>query len=89
MLKLAVLCGFEFSDIYDRDFQFYASERTPGVNPLAAHEVAAQLQALRREDPGVFVVAFPHWGRDYNAVTANQRRLGRALVDAGAVLSNT
>ena len=86
MLKLAVLCAFEFSDTYDRDFGFYASERAPGVNPLVAHEVAAQLRALRREDPGVFVVAFPHWGRDYNAATANQRRLGRALVDAGADL---
>ena len=86
MLRLAVLCAFEFSDTYDRDFGFYASERAPGVNPLVAHEVAAQLRALRREDPGVFVVAFPHWGRDYNAATANQRRLGRALVDAGADL---
>ena len=86
MLRLVVLCSFEFSDTYDRDFGFYASERAPGVNPLVPHEVAAQLQALRREDPSVFVVAFPHWGRDYNTVTANQRRLGRALVDAGADL---
>jgi poly-gamma-glutamate capsule biosynthesis protein CapA/YwtB (metallophosphatase superfamily) len=82
-LTLALLCAFEFSDTYDRDFGFYASERTPGVNPLLTHEVASQVRALRRENPNVFVVAFPHWGRNYHSITANQRRLGRALVDAG------
>jgi poly-gamma-glutamate capsule biosynthesis protein CapA/YwtB (metallophosphatase superfamily) len=85
-LRLALLCAFELSGTYDRDFGFYASERAPGVNPLLTNEVAAQVRALRREDPGVFVVAFPHWGRNYHAVTANQRRLGRALIDAGVDL---
>jgi hypothetical protein len=84
--RVALLCTFEFSDTYNRDFGFYASQRSPGVNPLMAPEVAAQLRALRREEPGVFVIAFPHFGRNYHAITVNQRRLGRALIDAGADL---
>ena len=53
---------------------------------MVASKIAVQVVALRREDPTVFVIAFPHWGRDYEQITANQRRLGRALVDAGVDL---
>lgn len=86
VFRMAVICAFEFSHVHERDLGSYAGARTAGVNPLAVSEVAAQVHALRREDPGVFVVVFAHWGRDYHRVTANQRLLGRALVDAGVDL---
>jgi hypothetical protein len=83
---VAIICAFEFSEHYDREFRFYAGLHTAGVNSLAVSKVMAQVQALRREDPTVFVIVFPHWGRNYHQVTANQRRLGHALIDAGADL---
>jgi poly-gamma-glutamate capsule biosynthesis protein CapA/YwtB (metallophosphatase superfamily) len=86
MVTLVLFCAFEFSETYDRDFDFYAGEGAPGVNPLDGHEVAAQVRALRQDNSRVFAVAFPHWGRNYHPITANQRRLGRALVDAGVDL---
>jgi hypothetical protein len=84
--QVAVICAFELSEVYDRDLGFYAGSGSAGVNPLVPSKVAVQVQALRREDPTVFVVAFPHWGRNYHHVTDNQRRLGRALVEAGVDL---
>jgi Bacterial capsule synthesis protein PGA_cap len=76
VFRVALLCAFEFSATNHREFGFYAGE-TPGVNALLVREVAAQVDALRREDTRVYVVAFPHWGRNYKGITANQRRLGR------------
>ncbi len=86
LVRIAVICAFEYSEVHDHDLGFYAGADTAGVSPLVASTVAVQVEALRREDPTVFVVALPHWGRDYHQITPNQRRLGRALVDAGVDL---
>ena len=58
----------------------------PGVNVWTPKSAARQVAALRRSDPGLFLVAFPHWGRNYEWRSDEQHDLARALVDAGADL---
>ncbi len=85
-VRIAVLCAFEFARAYDRDYGFYAHGDACGVNALSADIMAADIQALRGRYGDVFGVVFPHWGKNYRLTTDKQRRLGRALIDAGADL---
>ncbi len=85
-VRIAVLCAFEYQPRYARDFTFYANGAVGGVNRLSAEVMATDIQALRKRHDEVFVVAFLHWGKNYRLVTDRQRRLGHALIDAGADL---
>jgi poly-gamma-glutamate synthesis protein (capsule biosynthesis protein) len=61
-----------------------ATRTTAGAAPLALAAVRADIGAARRAGADVVIVV-PHWGREYtDAITAGQRRLGAALVGAGA-----
>jgi len=81
--KFAVLGTFERRDSYVR-YNFYADEDTGGAAALAPLASAAEIAELRREHPGIFVIAFPHWGSNYAWRSEEQAKLGRALIDAGA-----
>ncbi len=84
--RIAIICAFQYLKTYDRDYRFYASEERPGANALSVDRIAAQIKELRSRNKEIFVVVYPHWGRNYRMTTKAQRRLGRALVDAGADL---
>jgi poly-gamma-glutamate synthesis protein (capsule biosynthesis protein) len=61
-----------------------ATSTTAGAAPLEIAPIRADIRAARRAGADVVIVV-PHWGREYtDVVTAGQRRLAAALVDAGA-----
>lgn len=84
--RVAVFSGFEYRKNYDEKFEFYAAPGVPGVNPLDPKRFEIAVHSLKSRIPGVFVIAFPHWGKNYAWKTAEQVRLAHALVDAGADL---
>lgn len=85
-VPVAVFPGFEYRPDYDEKFAFYAAPGVPGVNPLDPKRFETAVRSLKSRIPGVFVIAFPHWGKNYAWKTPAQVRLAHALVDAGADL---
>jgi poly-gamma-glutamate capsule biosynthesis protein CapA/YwtB (metallophosphatase superfamily) len=82
--RLAIFAMFEERRAYRDQFDAYAGAAKPGVAPIDLARFAGQVKELRSQDPDVFVIAFPHWGRNYSWARKKQIRLGRALIDAGA-----
>jgi poly-gamma-glutamate capsule biosynthesis protein CapA/YwtB (metallophosphatase superfamily) len=85
-VPVAVFPGFEYRKNYDSKFHFYAAPGVPGVNVLDPERFKVEVRSLKSRIPGVFVIAFPHWGSNYAWRTPAQARLAHALVDAGADL---
>ncbi len=85
-VPVAVFSGFEYRQNYDEKFEFYAAKGVPGVNPLDPKRFEIAVHSLKSRIPGVFVIAFPHWGKNYAWKTPAQVRLAHALIDAGADL---
>lgn len=85
-LRIAVLCAYESVARYERSYAFYAEGDKGGVNRLAAERIAETIADLRRAHENLFVVVFPHWGVNYRSATTEQRKMGQAIVDAGADL---
>jgi len=83
---VAVFFGFEYRANYDEKFDFYAGPKTPGVNTLDPEKLKTRIRLLRAEIPGVFVIVFPHWGKNYAWRTTRQAALAHEMVDAGADL---
>ncbi|MDQ4086097.1 MAG: CapA family protein, partial [Actinomycetota bacterium] len=56
----------------------------PRTGPLSATDLRRAVRAVRTA-PADVVIALPHWGDQYTHVPVpDQRRVGRALLDAGA-----
>ena len=85
-IVLAVFGAFEYRRDYDRDFQFYASAGRPGTAAIDVPAVSKAIGALRRSDPGAFVVYFVHWGGNYSWKNAEQTALAGQLRQAGVDL---
>ncbi len=85
-IHLVVVAGFEYRKHYDDTYTFYASENAGGVNAWTAVNAVEQVEAIRKADPDAFIVAFPHWGRNYSWKTEKQTKLAHALVNSGANL---
>lgn len=86
ILRIAVLCAYEYVARDARSYAFYAEGDKGGVNRLAAERIAQTIAGLRRAHENLFVVVFPHWGDNYRSATAEQREMGQAIIDAGADL---
>ncbi|MHA1568572.1 MAG: CapA family protein [Alphaproteobacteria bacterium] len=84
--RLAVLAGFEYSQKYDKVFHFYAKGKKGGANRFSVKRTAQQIAKLREKYPGIYIVAFPHWGGNYAWRNKKQAQYGRELIDAGADL---
>lgn len=56
------------------------------INRVREDTVVDQIRDLRRADSDLQIVAFLHWGNNYDAVTDRQRRVARKLTEAGANL---
>jgi len=83
---LVLLCAAEFRVDDALGFDSYAAGDKGGVSLLDPARLAAQIQAIRADTPAAFVVVFPHWGDNYEAVQERQRSDGHALIEAGADL---
>jgi hypothetical protein len=84
--RVVLFAAFEFSASYDERYHWYAGEGRPGVQSLEDAALFAAIARKRSEDPGAWIVAFPHWGRNYAARSPAQARQARRLVDAGVDL---
>ncbi|MXQ14255.1 CapA family protein [Microvirga makkahensis] len=77
--------GFENRRNHQR-WGYYAGPDSAGVNMWSRQAVQQQLSALRKNYPDAYIIAFPHWGSNYQYASARQKRLGKLLFDAGADL---
>ena len=82
---LAIFGVFEFRARYQEEFSFYATDEFPGVSALDG-STADRVRQFRQDNPDVFVVVYPHWGKNYQWRTEQQAAVARSLIDAGADL---
>ena len=85
-VTLVIFGGFQRRRTYRRDLKWYAGESQAGVNALDPRAIGHQIADLATELESPLFVAFPHWGVDYNPVTAGQEDLAVRLVEAGVDL---
>jgi len=84
--QLIVSAGFEHRSHYQTKYNYYATGDTSGVNRWKRQEVINQLRKIRRANTEAFIVAYPHWGKNYGFKTKRQTKLAHTLIDAGADL---
>ncbi|MHC5023609.1 MAG: CapA family protein [Planctomycetota bacterium] len=68
----------------EASYPYYATPDEAGVNAWTSRTAADQIARARATDPDALLVAYPHWGLNYQWRTGAQSRLARVLVDAGA-----
>jgi hypothetical protein len=85
-LSIALICAFEFRRAYEEGYRFYAAAGRPGVSVLSVDRIKSQIETLRKQYDDIYIIVFPHWGKNYKPATRKQRDLGHGLVDAGADL---
>ena len=83
-VQLVVFGAYWYRPRYDHDYGFYASAEKSGVRALRVAQIRQQIEQLDGQTPHRWVVVFPHWGRNYQLRTTEQRQLAHGLIDAGA-----
>lgn len=82
--KIAIIGLFQIRSGYRDLYKFYASKTESGTNPINITRFRAQVAQLRRENPGIFIIAYPHWGLNYSWGNERQVPLGHRMIAAGA-----
>jgi poly-gamma-glutamate capsule biosynthesis protein CapA/YwtB (metallophosphatase superfamily) len=54
------------------------------VNRWSRMAAAQQITSIRASAKDAFIIAYPHWGRNYQWKTEKQTTLGHAMIEAGA-----
>lgn len=85
-LKIAVIGAFEYSRSYDEKYDFYAKGDKGGAYRLSRKKIGEQIKKLKEKDPEVFVIVFPHWGRNYAWKNKRQIEAGHSFIKNGADL---
>lgn len=85
-ITIAVLTGFEYRKTYDSIYQFYASKTKYGVNVISIEKISARIKEIKDKYKNVFVIFFPHWGKNYSWKTDKQTETAHEVLDAGADL---
>ena len=86
IFRLIVVAGFEHRSHYKRKYNYYATENAGGVNGWKQQKAINQLRQIRQSNAEAFIVAYPHWGKNYSFKTRKQTNLAHTLIDAGADL---
>ncbi len=86
IIRMAILGGYWYRKSYDSRYKFYARGKSGGVRVLNDDSFAKQIRILKQTDPDMFIVVFPHWGKNYRWRNQEQISLAHALIDAGADL---
>ncbi|AGT08235.1 CapA family protein [Paracoccus aminophilus] len=81
--SLVVYGGFETRARYEERYRWYADRGFAGVSKIDPDRIARSVAALRQVLPNPLFIAFPHWGTDYEPITAGQRETAAALAKAG------
>ena len=84
VLRVAVLAGYWYRASYDEKHNLYAENESPGVRRLRKKDLVRQIKALKNNDPELYIIVFPHWGRNYRWIIDEQVRMAHALIEAGA-----
>lgn len=77
--------GFEYRENH-KTWGYYADANNAGVNSWSTSSARRQLSKLRGQYPDAYIIAFPHWGSNYQYVNERQKTLAAVLCDAGADL---
>lgn len=85
-VHIAILCMFEYRERYEEKYDYYATPDRGGINALSVAEIGSIVAELRRDYPNLFVIAYPHWGKNYQWASKNQRIQARAIIDGGVDL---
>ena len=85
-VHIAFLCMFEYRESYDRKYDFYSDHGGGGTNALLTGEIGSIVDELRRNYTNLFVIAYPHWGKNYRWATESQRAKARAMIEGGVDL---
>jgi poly-gamma-glutamate capsule biosynthesis protein CapA/YwtB (metallophosphatase superfamily) len=85
VLHIIFAAGLEFRKNLTT-WGYYADADNAGVNAWSISKAGNQLAALRRQFPEAYIVAFPHWGSNYQYVNERQKVLAKVLCDSGADL---
>lgn len=83
---IAVITGFEYRKTYDSIYQFYAGKTKYGANVISTDKISTQIKDIKEMYKNVFIVFFPHWGRNYLWKTEQQTETAHGIIDAGADL---
>ncbi|RPI18112.1 MAG: CapA family protein [Ignavibacteriae bacterium] len=94
-ITIAILTGFEYRKSYDSLYDFYANVSTrsiytnvskPGINVISVEKISEQVSDIRSNYKNVYIIFFPHWGRNYFWKTDKQTETAHQVIDAGADL---
>lgn len=86
ILKVAILSAFEYRKKYREVYNFYAGKNKAGVNKLTRRILANYIKEIKQGDPKRFIIFYPHWGKDYQWITDQQKRSAEAITEAGVDL---
>ncbi len=86
ILNLYVLGWMEYRKSYSQQgkYAFYADSAKSGVNYWDEERILTQIRNIRRQDSAAFIVAFPHWGKNYRWRSKKQISIAHAIIAAGA-----
>lgn len=79
----AVIGAFQELRTYREDYDAYADENHGGINPLNFDLLKQTIQAIKSEYPDVFIIFFPHWGKNYKWKTERQTLIAERVTAAG------
>ncbi|MCC5833290.1 MAG: CapA family protein [Opitutales bacterium] len=87
-LRLAVFGPFEYRQVYEDKYKWYAKPDYPGSSAIHddGEPIASAIRDYKKINPDAFVIAYPHWGNNYVWRNEQQRSQAEALVAAGADL---
>lgn len=79
---VAVVGGLEYYRTFEREGGRYATTKRGGVARLDAKLLSSLIIELRRRYPGIFIIAFPHWGWNYHWKSIRQEQEAKNLLAA-------
>lgn len=82
-LRIAVIGAFEGRWKY-LWYGAYATSTGGGTYLLSKRTIQGQIRTLKQAEPDLFLIAFPHWGKNYAWRSEAQVELAEAMVQAGA-----
>lgn len=83
VFRFAIFAAFEISEAQKKDYRAYADTEKSGLMPLDVALIAKKIQILKGLYPDIYIIFYPHWGRNYQWHDKKQSRLARELIASG------
>lgn len=84
--RVLVFSGFVYKKVVDKRFAAYAGDSHPGCYPLRGTALVDAIRHARTLNDQVLIIVIPHWTRDYQWASRQQRDFAAAVFAAGADL---